>query len=148
MPYSVSLSNRLKTTDGGSPTDNLYSATLASDNDSASSTTHNQARSGGWRKHGQRKGLEVEEMLVVDVIPDRNDIIFIFDCLVTSLFVETAHRPCMLESSYLYTYYIQHSSECNGLWRCSSRTVVGKKKSKHAPQPINFLLTEPTSKQM
>lgn len=107
MPYSVSLSNRLKTTDGGSPTDNLYSATLASNNDSASSTTHNQARSDGCRKHGQRKGLKVGEMLVVDVIPDRNDIIFIFDCLVTSLFVEsTRNSPPPLHARILILVYI------------------------------------------
>ena len=62
MPYLVCLSNRLNTTNGGSPTDNLYRVSLGCDDDSASGTAHSQARSGGYSKHGQRTGLKVERL--------------------------------------------------------------------------------------
>ena len=52
--YSICLSNSLNTTNA-SPTDSLYSATLACDNDSAPGTAHNQARSGRYSKHGGAK---------------------------------------------------------------------------------------------
>jgi hypothetical protein len=48
------------TNGGGSPTDSMHSVTWACDDDSPSGTAHNQARSGGYCKHGQRTGLKVD----------------------------------------------------------------------------------------